>query len=154
MSQRQKLLRLAVRSRQWMLDDRTPGLRQALADEAEASRQARQADDRLEAMHRATSALLGRATFRADELAQYASYEALQRQRVATAAQALEESRDVLEQRRAEVQAVLSERDALQERLEQRLRDDAAQRQRAVARSDDEAWLARRTPETKDCDAD
>ena len=133
-------LGIAARARQWLLDDRSPALREARAAEDHARARHQAADLALTAAHSESQQLLGRPEFRAGDLSHRSSFEGALRKRVQQARSTVDEAQAGVDAIRAEMHDVLSQRDAYRQRLTRLQEDARVQQQRRETRAVDELW--------------
>jgi hypothetical protein len=145
-----RCLDLAVRQREWQIEEKLPELRASLEQEQRTEAEHRRAEDKLQAAHEARRGTLGRATFAADALTRHAAYAAHLRAVESEAREAADLARQEAESLRAQALEVVSERDAMSERIEALAEQAAADARRSAAREQDEAWLLRARPAAAD----
>lgn len=142
MRDKRKLLELAVRVRQWQLDEQVQSLRDALSAQSLARGRLDQAQQQREAQQRTRARLLSQPQFHAGQLVQHAAYDALMREQANDARTAFDTASDEADRQRAEVQSTLQQRDAFRQRLERVNVQAALQSARAQAREGDAGWIA------------
>ena len=139
-------LDLAARSRQWTLDEQGPALLQA-----------RQAEDRAQALHEAHARslagahlaqreLLSCSHFRAIDMSQQAAFEHAMRQLTQHSEIALKQARDEADEVREDMKQAMAERDAYRHRVDQLAKNLKQRQARDAVRQLDELWLLRRPP--------
>ena len=140
-------LGIAARARQWLLDDRSPALREARTAEDQARARYRAADLALTAAHSESLQLLDRSEFRAGDLSHRSAFEGALRMRVQHARSTVDEAQAGADAIRAEMRDVLSQRDAYRQRLTRLHEHARAQQQRRETRAVDELWSLGCSPE-------
>ena len=140
---RTRWLGLAIRARQWALDEHSHALHEARAAEEAAQRAQQAASAALDAAHAQRDGLVSRHSFGADDLQRHVAHEAEVRGQSLRAQQQLHSAIAHGDTIRTQMQEVLAQRDAYQHRL-QRVTQEADQRQARVdVRELDELWLLR-----------
>lgn len=143
MKNRQRWLDLAMRQRRWQVDEQLPGLAGSVAAQARAERERDAAGDRVDHAHRERRGLLSGGSFSSEQLALHAAQAVRARAALLAAEDEAARAGEEASRRRAQAQALLAERDAYAQRLEEalaRARQEAVRRQ---LREHDELWLAR-----------
>jgi len=134
-------LDLAIRSRQWALDERVPDLQRANASELEASQRRERTDAAVADARGARDVLLSRDSFSAATLMAHSAFESELRRSSLAAQRAQEEAVAATQTIREEMQHALGERDAFRKRAEQTLQQMRRERDRVATREVDELWL-------------
>jgi hypothetical protein len=136
-------LALAVRHRQWQVEQQMPELKESLAVERQAEAAQAEAETVLAGAHAARGAVLASATFGADALMRHALYAGRLHEALVDAREAAGEAREQGDRMRAQAQGLLAERDAYQQRLDRSLEESELEATRRVSRDHDELWLLR-----------
>lgn len=145
-------MELAVRVRQWSLDEQIPTLRHALMCE-EQSRQAReQAEAAVTAAGEARGTLLRQQSFDAAAFQRQSVFEAEQRRRSSVAQSDEEEASSAVDAIRDDMQRLLAERDAFRSSAERARESARVGQERAAIRQVDELWLLQRSTTTGEAD--
>jgi hypothetical protein len=134
-------LDLAIRVRQWSLDEQAPALRQACAREEQLGLARQQAEQAVSDAAWTRADLLQRDSFDAAALLRQAAFEAEQSRRAVQARQDEAGAQAEVQRIREHMRRLLAERDAIggsAERLAARMQSDDA---RAESRVVDELWL-------------
>ncbi len=136
-------LALAVRHRQWQVEQQMPDLKQSIAAERQADAAQADAETVLAGAHAARGAVLAAATFGADALMRHALHAERLHEALVGAREVAGQAREQGDRMRAQAQGLLAERDAYQQRLDRSRKESELAATRRVSREHDELWLLR-----------
>lgn len=137
-------LQLAIRSRQWALDEQIPALQKANAGEEAARLMRERVEAAVAGAVDARGSLLSREHFDVMTLITQSAFEQSLHRKALMAQQDEEEARTKAQGIRDEMQRSLGERDALCKRAEQTMASVRLEQARAAAREMDELWMLQR----------
>lgn len=139
-------LGLAVRHRQWQVEQQMPQLKDSLAAERQTQAAQSDAERVLAAAHAARDAVLSSSTFAADALMRHGLYAGRLQEALLDARVAADKARELGDLLRSQAQGLLAERDAYQQRLDRTVQESARDASRQASRENDELWLLRGGP--------
>lgn len=143
MKSRRRSLELALRVREWKLEEQAHDLRAAVSDELQAQRALEQARSKVSDGVAAQATLKQRAAFHAAQLLHLASYQVLVCEEASRRAAELDCATAEAQLWRERVQGTLSERDAFARCLQEDGHRQAVERERKQVREADETWALR-----------
>ena len=135
---------LAIRSRQWALDEQVPVLQQATAEEDAARLKRERVDEAVAKAGDARDCLLARERFDVTALMSQSAFEHALRGRAQAAMREEAEASSAAQDIREEMQRSLAARDALDSHAEQLLKLRHREQERVAAREMDELWMLQR----------
>ena len=141
-------MHLAMRHRQWQVEQQLPDLKEKQKEEIQADTAECDAQQGLLAAHVSRNTTLRHACFSAQSLGLHLSYAARLNGSLTQAKAQAAQARHAAEALRTQARSLVSERDALQKRLELSHKAAQADAAKQAGREYDELWLLRRASAT------
>jgi hypothetical protein len=143
MGTRRRSLELALRVREWTLQEQADGLRAAVSVEMQARHAVERAQRKVSEATVAHAQLQRGGTFHAEQILRLAQYRASVCEKATEMAAALDDAAADAQRWRERVQQTLGERDAFARSLQESHDCQAIERQRQQVREADDAWAVR-----------